>query len=262
MMMSVDFNNIKFCSFNHESLIYLKEQAKIKGHDNINIAPGIKTATLFGKDNIDNNFCVKKDADPVYAGETSLDKLTKEELLLDLQLQPTTNPLAYRELQSKLQSYLPKNKNSENAKEGLPYVKDLVHKNNFSGYDSPLFDIYEPLAGLARNQGKELHASTSDFRDYSDPAFARALIKMSENGKVFFKCDDVVAAKKVLMQESYLQQSGIGPQMLVRPNVADTQTANTYHIYNGSRHRENNDSLDELLKKPVPFSKTIQSKII
>jgi len=60
----INFDSICFCSFNYECLIALKLFAREQEVENIQIAPGIKTATLFGEDNVDkaNNFQVKTGA--------------------------------------------------------------------------------------------------------------------------------------------------------------------------------------------------------
>ncbi len=52
-------NNIVFCSFKHEALKELKHQAAERGMGGVNIAPGIKTADLFGKDNMNPDFSLK-----------------------------------------------------------------------------------------------------------------------------------------------------------------------------------------------------------
>ncbi|STB64198.1 cytoplasmic glycerophosphodiester phosphodiesterase [Chromobacterium violaceum] len=54
--------NIVFCSFKHEALKELKERAEQRGMTGINIAPGIKTADLFGKDNMNPDFSLKDPA--------------------------------------------------------------------------------------------------------------------------------------------------------------------------------------------------------
>ncbi|MDR2315821.1 MAG: hypothetical protein LBF06_05490 [Pseudomonas sp.] len=54
--------NIVFCSFKHESLKQLQSEAKQRGIMNINIAPGIKTAELFGKENMNPDFTLKDPA--------------------------------------------------------------------------------------------------------------------------------------------------------------------------------------------------------
>lgn len=51
--------NIIFCSFKHEALKELKAEAKQRGLSGINIAPGIKTADLFGKENVKEDFSLK-----------------------------------------------------------------------------------------------------------------------------------------------------------------------------------------------------------
>ncbi|MBT2374257.1 glycerophosphodiester phosphodiesterase [Pseudomonas fluorescens] len=51
--------NIIFCSFKHEALKELKAEAEQRGLTGINIAPGIKTADLFGKENMKEDFSLK-----------------------------------------------------------------------------------------------------------------------------------------------------------------------------------------------------------
>ncbi|PTB18610.1 hypothetical protein C9I57_21575 [Trinickia symbiotica] len=51
--------NIVFCSFKHEALRQLKAEAERRGMSGINIAPGIKTADLFGKEQMNADFTLK-----------------------------------------------------------------------------------------------------------------------------------------------------------------------------------------------------------
>ncbi len=51
--------SIIFCSFKHEALKELKTEAQQRGLSGINIAPGIKTADLFGKENMKEDFSLK-----------------------------------------------------------------------------------------------------------------------------------------------------------------------------------------------------------
>jgi glycerophosphoryl diester phosphodiesterase len=56
---SASLENIVFCSFKHEALKELKAEAERRGMTGINIAPGIKTADLFGKENMNEDFSLK-----------------------------------------------------------------------------------------------------------------------------------------------------------------------------------------------------------
>lgn len=51
--------NIIFCSFKHKALKELKAEAERRGLNGVNIAPGIKTADLFGKHNMREDFSLK-----------------------------------------------------------------------------------------------------------------------------------------------------------------------------------------------------------
>ena len=51
--------HIIFCSFKHDALKTLKKEAEARGINNINIAPGIKTADLFGAENMNPDFSLK-----------------------------------------------------------------------------------------------------------------------------------------------------------------------------------------------------------
>jgi len=147
----VDFNSICFCSFNHACLKELKKEATERGIADIQIAPGIKTATLFGKDNVNPDFTVKKGA-----------------------------------------SY---------DQKGLAELKALVEGNNFTAYDAVLWDIEQELIDLAKVGNKQLHASTSDFRQYDvDTAFAHDLYNMSQEVPVYFKCDEAGRARELLLK--------------------------------------------------------------
>ena len=57
----VNFEDIYFCSFNHDALIHLIKIAIDLKIDKIQVAPIIKTATLFGKDNVDLNYTVREE---------------------------------------------------------------------------------------------------------------------------------------------------------------------------------------------------------
>jgi hypothetical protein len=56
----INLDQIYFCSFNHDALVNLINIAKGMHLDHIRVAPIIKTATLFGKDNVDLNYMVKE----------------------------------------------------------------------------------------------------------------------------------------------------------------------------------------------------------
>ena len=58
----VTLENIVFCSFKHEALKALKAESERRGMVGINIAPGIKTADLFGKENMNEDFSLKDPA--------------------------------------------------------------------------------------------------------------------------------------------------------------------------------------------------------
>lgn len=51
--------HIIFCSFKHDALKILKQEASDRGIDTVNIAPGIKTADLFGASNMKPDFSLK-----------------------------------------------------------------------------------------------------------------------------------------------------------------------------------------------------------
>jgi glycerophosphoryl diester phosphodiesterase len=56
----INLEKIYFCSFNHNALVHLINIAREMQLRCIRIAPIIKTATLFGKDNVDLNYMVKE----------------------------------------------------------------------------------------------------------------------------------------------------------------------------------------------------------
>lgn len=58
----VGFDSICFCSFHHECLKALKTRAAALRIEDIQIAPSIKTATLFGAEQVNPDFTVKKGA--------------------------------------------------------------------------------------------------------------------------------------------------------------------------------------------------------
>lgn len=195
----IDFNSIIFCSFQHNALIELQHKAKQMGYAKIQVAPGIKTAMLFGQQNVNPDFSVL----------------------------PGT-PYDVK---------------------GLAMLKNKVNTNNFAGYDAALWDIYGPLVELAAQTGKEIHASTSDFRQYAeDTSFAKYLVMISQLTKTFFKCDGIDGARMVLM-EACEQLSGLGMQMLYHP------LKQTHYLYNAGACREGNEALEQPLPVPVPYSK-------
>lgn len=65
--------NIIFCSFKHDALKDLKVEAERRGMLDVNIAPGIKTTELFGKENVNKDFSLKQ-ADATYP-EWAMDSL-------------------------------------------------------------------------------------------------------------------------------------------------------------------------------------------
>ena len=56
----VPLENVIFCSFHHAALKELKAESERRGMVGINIAAGIKTADLFGKENVNEDFSLKE----------------------------------------------------------------------------------------------------------------------------------------------------------------------------------------------------------
>ncbi|MDB6375278.1 MULTISPECIES: glycerophosphodiester phosphodiesterase family protein [Photorhabdus] len=193
---------VVFCSFKHEALKKLKAEADKRNMSEINIAPGIKTADLFGKDNIDENFALK-------------------------------------------------DSNAKYHKDAMENLKELVEGNGFNGYDGILWDLRNPIVKLAISGKKSIHASTSDFRQYSDSRdFSLVLLELSKHVEIFFKCDNVDDARKVLLESSILI-SGIGIQMIYKrlPNGEDC-----FYFYR-SNSQDNSHFLKKGARKPLPYSK-------
>ncbi len=128
-------------------------------------------------------------------------------------------------------------------------IANLIKQNQFSGPDGILWDIREDFLKTA--PAGELHASTSDFRQYQDDRdFAKVLLKLSEQATTFFKCDNIDDARKVLMETSILL-NGVGIQMMCKP-LADGGEA--YYLFQPSSQNEEN-ILETGARKPTPFSK-------
>lgn len=66
--------------------------------------------------------------------------------------------------------------------------------------DAVLWDIEPELIGLAQSHKLALHASTSDFRDFSNMVFIGNLVQMNKRVQVFFKTDEPAKINTVLMQ--------------------------------------------------------------
>jgi glycerophosphoryl diester phosphodiesterase len=85
------------------------------------------------------------------------------------------------------------------SKEGLKSLQETVEGNNFTAYDGILWDMGDGLINLAASGNKQIHASTSDFREYeADIEFATYLYKMSRIIPTYFKCDEIEKAMEVL----------------------------------------------------------------
>lgn len=124
--------------------------------------------------------------------------------------------------------------------DGLEKLKLLVEGNNFTAYDAILWDIYWPLVLIARNGGKQLHASTSDFRQYNDDhTFLEFLYSMSQEVTVYFKCDEVAMARTLLT------------------NIAERRDELRDEQQLRSKYKRSKE-LSKHLDKPVPYSKILK----
>lgn len=66
--------------------------------------------------------------------------------------------------------------------------------------DAVLWDIEQELIELALSHHLALHASTSDFRDFSNVVFIGNLVQMNKKVQVFFKTDEPAKINKTLTQ--------------------------------------------------------------
>lgn len=140
----IDCKDVIYCSFKHEELAVLR-----KIDPQTQVAPGIKTAFLFGKEHVDVNagWIVPEHFNYKPESLAQLDKL----------------------------------------------AKDL--KPSMVAYDSVLWDIYQPLIDLAKENNLAIHASTSDFRNFENTDFIPFLKEAQKHVQVYFKTDE---PKKVL----------------------------------------------------------------
>ena len=220
----ISFDNIYFCSFNHQCLKELKAQARSLGIFNIKIAASIKTATLFGKENVNPDFTVKEGA-----------------------------------------TY---------DQNGLNYLKFLIEEQDFTAYDAVLWDISKPLVQLANDGGKQLHASTSDFR-LSDlnPGFALFLLRISSSSEVpiYFKSDEVSRARDILvLQAEYMEEAYKERQKMLateaykeRQQILAIEAKNERIILLEKEDQSHfsDISLDICLERPTPYSKQLSELI-
>ncbi|PHV13343.1 glycerophosphodiester phosphodiesterase [Chitinimonas sp. BJB300] len=141
--------------------------------------------------------------------------------------------------------------NAEYQANNIQQLKQLVEGNGFTGYDGILWDIRNPLIELALANNKEIHASTSDFRQYGENRdFANTLLEISKRVDTFFKCDNIDDARKVLLESSILM-SGIGIQMMHK-NLESGE--DSFYFYQPRDQQDNSHLLREGIKKPPSFS--------
>ncbi|MGV3345756.1 glycerophosphodiester phosphodiesterase [Enterobacteriaceae bacterium LUAb1] len=207
--------NFIFCSFHHNALADLISQASSRGMTKINVQPGIKTTALFGKDNVDPKTFMLKDPRKGYIQDVAKSLCTMAE---DMQFQ------------------------------GLDCIlwdarADLITQIKRANYRAP-----------SVKTDMELHLSTSDFRQYNEP-FAGILLSASQHLKVYFKCDDVHHARKILLL-THQMSIGIGKQMLCY------KSKNKYrHVLSSGYHGSYDHSQD--LKygysKPIAYSQYYHS---
>ncbi|SDU85880.1 glycerophosphoryl diester phosphodiesterase [Pseudomonas mucidolens] len=199
--------NIIFCSFKHKALKELKTEAERRGLSGINIAPGIKTADLFGKQNMKEDFSLK---DP----------------------------------------------NATYQNNAMDNLRALVEGNGFQGYDGILWDLRTPIVDLAASGNKAIHASTSDFRQYSDNRdFSLVLLELSKRVETFFKCDNVDDARKVLLESSILLK-GVGIQMMHKtlPDGSDS-----FYLYRPCDEQDNSEILKTGARKAIAYSRLVSA---
>lgn len=200
----VGFDSICFCSFHHECLKALKAQATALGIENIQIAPSIKTATLFGAEQVNPDFTVKEGA-----------------------------------------TYDPK---------GLAYLKGLVEGQRFTAYDAVLWDIGGPLVQLTKAGGKQLHASTSDFRAYDlNPGLAPFLLEASEEVPVYFKSDEVAKARALLIATAEHRNEA---RQARQEMLAIKEKEERLVVEEAPRF--SSVELETHLPKPIPYSRDLQ----
>jgi|GEM_PF-2049968 len=146
--------NVIYCSFDHDSLF----QA-IKIDPQAQIALALKTALLFGQDNVN-----------IQMGWT-------------VELGTKYQESAMSNLENKI-------------------VKAQEEGSRITALDAVLWDIEPELVDLAKKYNIDLHASTSDFRDFTNIVFIGNLVKMCQSVKVFFKTDE---PKKInmILQRAY-----------------------------------------------------------
>ena len=81
-------------------------------------------------------------------------------------------------------------------------IKAQQEGSRITALDAVLWDIEPELVDLAKRYNIDLHASTSDFRDFTNIVFIGNLVKICQSVKVFFKTDE---PKKIsmILQRAY-----------------------------------------------------------
>ena len=91
--------------------------------------------------------------------------------------------------------------------DGLKYLRDLLIEHNleFIAYDFILWDISLPLIEIVMSRDKQLHCSSSDYRNYDIPgSFGVFLLKVSTKVPLCFKADAIDRAREVLINKAEL----------------------------------------------------------
>lgn len=143
---------------------------------------------------------------------------------------------------------------------GLNYLRELVLTEDFQAFDAILWDIYQPLVDLAKETNKELHASTSDFREYQEyinrhgPSIIYFLYDASQQVKLFmFKCDEIQKVKSLLLQylpDIVLEQEERNSLAIQNsPNLSTSRTLSTILPRPQRKSRVVNNDRDTWIKQ-------------
>jgi glycerophosphoryl diester phosphodiesterase len=88
--------------------------------------------------------------------------------------------------------------------------------------DAVLWDIEPELIELAKSHRLALHASTSDFRDFSNMVFIGNLVQMNKMLQVFFKTDEPAKINAILMQAYAADTLDLSDTQVIDYNVLTT----------------------------------------
>lgn len=80
----------------------------------------------------------------------------------------------------------------------LEYLRNMRRATGVVAFDPVLWDIYEPLVQVAKEEGAEMHISTSDIRVFDHDHLVTVLAIARSGVKTSFKTDEPALVRKAL----------------------------------------------------------------